>query len=444
MLEKIIRFFEETLDSTNIVYSMKRASAYILGKSGVGLLAGASIGMLSGFFGFGGGEAEFFTKTALAVGGVASVSGYLVQTDFLHSRHNLLERYREEVGSLLDKAPDKVQEADIELVARGDFKKGIPANPALRRELKNTWLQRNVGIALSATISALTYGAVHVLDHYYGGGMIGGSFEHLVEHGVVEAFREHPGDFLTALGRNGVMGLVTYHTLKTPAHWALSDVLGIDENTVNDRVSGIKRTLGHGREVKPEQVLALFIHAHPDIEEQVKAEYGMEFDQMTRQQKQAMIKVVEQYMDIEQVTDDINKGRMRPEELLFSAYGQSSGMEIGEDGKHVHHGNVLDNMWQGLTALTGGFTKTADSPEHTASVSRGLAEDMPGQTTVTVHTPDVDHAHLHLENEQEEPGRKQSFVAKVGRSVDRSADGLSHVERLERSSNQQVVVTPTS
>lgn len=451
MLEKIARFFEDTVDDP--VYSIKRGLAYILGKSG-GQIAGLQLGLLAGpiiatIAGFDPSSATHFIGTTLAVGGVAGVSGYLVQVDFLHSRHSLLERYREEVGSLLGKAPDKVQEEDMELAARGDFKKGVPANPAIRRELRNSWLQRNIGVILSAVVSAATFLIVHEFDP---GGMK--ELEHLLPGGhgtaldVLTAAVQGTtqgitlGGFAKVLGINGLAGLITYHTLKTPAHWVVSDILGIDEHSVNDRVTEIKRTLGHGREVQPEQVLGLFIHAHPDIEEQVKAEYGEEFDRMSREQKQALLNIVKQYMDIESVTEHINKGRIRPEELIFSAFGQKSGVEVADDGVIVHQGNVLDNMWQGLSALTGGFRKTADSPERKAQVSQGLADGLDGKTTVTVHTPDADHAHMHLENEIDEPGRRQSFAALVGRSVDHSADGLSHVERLEQVSHQQVAYTP--
>lgn len=447
MLEKLTRVIEDTVD--DLGYIAKRSATFVVGKGTgqvAGLLAGIAIGSLAG-----GGET---IGKVLGVGAVAGVSGGMTQMDFKHSREQLLERYRDEVASMLGKAPDQVQEADLELVARGDFKSGVPANPTIRKELKNTWLQRNVNFVLASVVSAVTYVAVHAVDRAYGGdgGIYNGITSIIGQEGNLAAFIMDAaraanfsvlGDVALALGKNGLIGLVAYHGIKTPAHWAASEVLGIDEYTVNDRVTSIKRTLGHGHEIQPEQVLGVFIHAHHDIEEQIKAEYGKEFDHMSRDEKQTMLAVVEKYMDVSRVTEDINKGRMRPEELAFAAHGQSSGIGIGEEGSYVHHGNVLDGMWKGLKAVTEGWTKTAASGEQVTHVTNDLSHDLPGKTTVTVNTPDNHHASMHLENEHEQPGRKQSFVARVARSMEPSADGLSHVERYQQSSSGQAVITPS-
>jgi hypothetical protein len=443
MLKRLTRVFEDIAD--DLGYFAKRSSTFLLGKAGgevggmgVAMAAGPLLGIIAGTVGVEAPLLGSYLAVTLAAGAVAGVSGYLVQKDFLHRREKLVDRYREEIGALIQKAPDKVTEQDVELIARGDFKRGIEANPAIRKELKNSWLERNVGVILSAVVAAATFlliqnfdpGQLHALSH--GSDLFSAAFAHTSTSGILEFIGKAAG----GLAINGLAGFATYHTIKTPLHMLASDVLGIEENTVNERITTIKRTLGHGHEVKPEQVLSVFIQAHQDVAEQIKAEYGKKFDDMSPAEHKKILTMMQSYMDINGLTEDINKGRMRPEELAFISFGQKSGVGKHEDGTYKHHGNVIDGMWKGLSALTSGFTAHARPTSSKEMAS--FVGDMPGQTTYSIHAPNANDASMHIQNEFEEPGHKQSFVARVGRKV--SDDGLSHVERLEQSSSQEILI----
>lgn len=437
MLKKLKRVFEGIADDFG--YFLKRGSAFILGKTG-GQIAGegmaiAAVSMLGVI-----GSFEAIIATTLAAGAVAGVSVGLVQSDFLHRRNQLVDRYREEVGSVLNKAPDKVQEADLELISRGDFKNGLEANPAIRQELKNSWLERNVGAILSTAVAVTTFLLVHSINPAsYFMPEIANELAHGAAHVLASAV-SHPEVLLElagVLGINGLAGFATYHTIKTPLHIMSAQIFGIEENTVNDQITEIKRTLGHSRSVSPEQVLGVFIQAHQDVAEQLKAEYGKEYENMHKSERQQILSVIQQYMDINSLTEDINKGRMRPEELAFISFGQQSGIGKQDDGTFKHHGNIIDGMWHGLSAITHGFHSTA-RPTSGEEMSSYVG-NMPGTTTYTVTTPDENSAHLQIDNSFEEPGRKQSFTARVGRKIE--DNGMSHVERLEQSSNQEVMLT---
>src|SRR5690606_33731120 len=162
-------------------------------------------------------------STALATGAVAGVSAMLVQADFKHRRSQLVDRYREETAAILQKAPDGVTIKDIEVLARGDFKQGIAANPAMRKELKNCWLERNVGVVLSGIVAAATFLIIGHFDP--------SNLHHLLEvdagtsnvfTGIVNNL-DKPGllgSIGLKLGLNGLAAFATYHTLKTPLHMA--------------------------------------------------------------------------------------------------------------------------------------------------------------------------------------------------------------------------------
>lgn len=447
MLQKLLRHLEDIAD--DLGYLSQRGAAFILGKTagqaageGAAMLAGPLVISAAAFLGVGASSLAGLLATSLAAGAVAGISVGLVHADFRHRRTQLVDRYREEVGAILKKAPDKITEQDLQLIARGDFKRGIEANPAIRKELKNSWLDRNVGVVLSTLAAVTTFIAIHTLVGFQMdpggiGAMLGES------HSLPALFAEKVGEvgflakFAAGLAINGLLGFATYHTIKTPLHMLSEKVFGMEENTVNSQITEVKRTLGHGHEVAPEQVFGVFISAHHDIAEQLKAEYGKEYDEMNLAEKKRILTVIQQYMDINGLTADINKGRMRPEELAFISFGQQSGVGLHAEGTYKQHGNVIDGMWRGLAALTHGFHTPARPATHQEMTS--YVGTLPGQTTYIIQASSPDDAHMQVENQYEEPGRKQSFVARVGRKVEDK--GLTHVERLDQASSQEVVVT---
>src|SRR5690242_8178109 len=112
MLEKLGKKIENIAD--DLGYFLKRSSAFILGKAG-GQMAGEGIALgLIALIGWAG-PAQII-GTTLAVAAVAGISATLVRSDFLHRRHLLVNRYRDEAGAILQKAPDKVTEQDIEIL----------------------------------------------------------------------------------------------------------------------------------------------------------------------------------------------------------------------------------------------------------------------------------------------------------------------------------------
>ena len=95
MVNKALKLFEDVID--DIGYIAKRSAGFVIGKSGghaFGSLSGAAVGVVAGWEQ----STAVLTGNMLAGGAVAGVSAAMVQSDFLHARKNLLERYREEVG----------------------------------------------------------------------------------------------------------------------------------------------------------------------------------------------------------------------------------------------------------------------------------------------------------------------------------------------------------
>lgn len=431
--EKIVGVLED------FGYSAKRSAAFIFGKGGgvalgqsVGLWAGGLLGTMAGLDGATGQALQAVTAMTLMVGAVAGVSGGLVQVDYKHRRHLLRERYQDEIGAVVGKKPEKVTEADMEKVARGDFHAGIAANPALREELKNETLKRNIGVVLSAVVAAATFLILHDVEAVAGALHDGAA---MLSKSATDSFAFKTADFLL----HGVAGLATYNVIKTPLHWAVGEMTGLETETVNDRVTEIKRGLARGHAVSQEQILEVFINAHPEVGEQIEAEFGKEYDRLPKQVRQEILGEVQKSIDIAGITESINHGRMKPEELAFSAYGQHSGCELKPEGSIQHHStNILDGMWHALSSLTGGFTGKADHAAAAEHIDRHMPA-MPGKTDYAVYVPDANTAGMGMTNVQEEPGRRQSFAAAVGRNV--SDDGGSHVERLEQKMSQEVVVT---
>lgn len=434
MWKRISRSIESVLEDFG--YFAKRVSALMFGKQGaellaayMGPLAGASIAYIAGFGeSAAGATLEAAVGMTLAVGAVAGVSAGLVQSDFLHRRHMLKERYKKEIGAIVGKSPEKVTEADMEKVARGSFQENIQPNPTLHEEIHNTRLERNIGGVLSVIAAAATFLILH-------SDAVHGALSQVVD--TIAPGAGTAAMVATKLAVNGVAGLITYYGIKTPAHWLAAAVTELELETTNDRVTDIKRALASGHHISPEKVLEVFINAHPEVAEQLEAEYGRSYENLNHMHKRAILEEVQQSIDILRLTEDINHGRVRPEELAFTAFGQESGLApAGEGSIQQHSTNVLHGMWHSLKSLTGNYqhpAKAADTQELAANLP------MPGTTQFEIHTPDANTASLALNNYYEEPGRKQNFVARIGRKV--SDEGLTHVERLEQSTSQETILT---
>jgi hypothetical protein len=404
---------EEIFD--DLGYYTRRALTFMTGKAGVSVLAQSLPGVIITLTNFGGTAGEYVAST-LAVSGVMGISAGLVQMDHNHRSESLMNRYREEIATATGKAPDKVQEQDLLNVA--------DRNPTLRQALKHSARERNIGVVISAVSAAATYIAT---------GLIFGS--HAVD--LSQSIGAVASDLLT----RGLTGFAAYNLVKAPLHLAASQLLGLKEETVDDAIASIRRTRAHGKLVAQEQVLDVFIEAHPEIGKSVEAQFGKPFWNMKVDEKiQVMKSIPKEQLDLRKTTEDINLGHIKPEELAFMAFGQRSGVERKPLDILPKRPEVMDSLWNFLHGLTAGWT--APARETTSEEVAAALPELKGKTEYVIHTPDENTAGFAIHNTDEKDGAKRSFAAMVGRQ--KTPEGLTHVERYAQELQQDGVLAGRS
>ncbi len=405
---------EETLE--DLGYFTRRALTFMTGKASTQIGVTSLLGFVMGVAD----PTEHLLTTAIAVSGVMGVSAGLVQMDHTHRKAQLLDRYREEISKVTGKSPAKVQEQDLLDVANGSFTKNIPRNPTLRQALKQSTTARNIGVLVSAAAAAATFFIISsTLGH--------------VDFGHFTSVGQAAGELLS----HGLAGFLTYNVIKQPLHFIAAKVMGLREETVDDCIATIKRARAHGKLIAQEQVLDVYIEAHPQLGENIKTGFGKDFADMNVAEKiRVMESIPKDQFDLRKVTEDINLGHIKPEELAFMAFGQRSGVERKARNILPARPAIVDGLWNFLNGLTAGWT--APARETTDAEVAAALPALPGKTDYIIHSPDENTAAMGIRNTEEKDGAKRSFAAMVGRK--HTPEGISHVERYEQSVQQPDVV----
>lgn len=367
-------------------YNSRKWAKHVLGKAGIKGAAELAVGAIAGSEGFN------WAVVGVAAPVAAALSASLVQGDHLHRRASLLNEYRNEIASWLNKQdggnrkPGELRDADLDLAGFGDRKRGINGNPVLRESLEQSAKERNWGVAISAISTVLSTVVV--------GGML---------HQPMEGL-----NLLTKSLIGGAVGFAMYMPISTAIHWVAETMFGLEKVTVNDRIKDMSRVRGQGKEVSQGQVFEAFLQAHPEMNRMIRAGFGKRFAKLSEQDKQKVMAVVGPQLNLAQITDDINHDRMRPEELAFKLYEQQSGVTLGAVARP--HRQSMGQTWAKMFSL---FTHHAQPKEQAAPAP--ATESTPEHVAVAVQSADGREQAAAEAYREDKPGRKVSFVQMVGR-----------------------------
>lgn len=412
-------FFED------IRYNGKRAVAYLTGKKMVeeGTKAGSPMlaDMLTGSALTGAGKYIGF----IVIPAASAFSAVLTQVDYIHRRNQLTEDFKPELAAKLGKKEAEVTASDLDKVAE--------VNPTLNEATRVSRWERNIGVVISALSTALVMTAMMLLDVKNGGpallsdgqgflGMNGGSL--------------FSASGLTELAVKGTVALGGYFAVKTPMHYIADQIGGVKEKTVADHILDLRHEVRHGRGLSQERVLGVLLEAHPTLDEAIAKDYGKPFIALPAKAKRAVIREMGPALQLEQLTEDINLGRVRPEEIAFKAYGQESGVARKELAGPVPVaesviGNVLHKVKDKLGGLVHATTQPETAQAQPVTVPMPV-ENAPRYVSADFETPDHQGAiSVRAMRDDTRKGEHRSFVSLVGRHA--TAQGMTHVERVERS-----------
>lgn len=430
--DKTEEFFDD------FAYNGRRSVSYILGKSGITAIAPSIVATSAGesFAAMGGsllaGAGDASTKALMIATPLSAVfSATLVQGDFIHRRKRLLEQYRPEIAAWLGngRKPEEQTVKDLYLAAFGDEKRGIAANPTLREAMTQNAKERNWGVGISIASTTTSTIAAHAAHHE-------------IEHFWQDIFKDNltvgtTGIETATVLSLGALGFMIYQAIKTPLHWLAECCFGVEKETYNDKIEQIRRVREAGKAVSQQDVFEAYIQAHPEIDGMVRKEYGRRFARLHPVDKAAVLERIGPQLRLPEVTGDINQGFIRPEELAFIAFDQSSG--VARRGEPVRREERPDGS---LTKLAGkaarllGYSKKEQQAAEEMIEGLPTPDQLPSYVGIAAQSPDGNTQLSVQALRDDAPGRSASFVQKLGRS--RSADGsMSFVEQVEQSRSSE-------
>ncbi len=359
----------------------------------------------------------------------SAFSLWMEQEEYHHNLDKILNHYRPEIASWLNngKRPEQLTHDDLYDAAYGDPTRNIPGNPTLQDALKQTVLERNwsMGISVAATATS-TYAsalAEETVDEHIRRGLAG-----MFGEGTALATSSWLNNGLEMLAL-GVLSYAVYVAVKTPLHWLAEQCFGVEKETVAEKIDGLRRGREEGRAVTEAQVMEIYLAAHPNLDNDIRENYGKHFSRMRPKAKEAVLAEFGPKLDLERIATEINEGRMRPEELAFAISEQNSGVSKGEGSPMPSPEKLLKRAWYKCKdSICTVFKRKASEVK---SKPASLVTE-PQVVTIAAATPDGKEEMAMQFYEDAKPGQHMSYVQMVG--TQRGKDGnLSYREFVEQS-----------
>lgn len=291
-----------------------------------------------------GGLTAISTGQAVGGAGLAALTGTVVSyLEYRNQKIELKDAYKKEIATKLGKAEKDITVTDLEFM--GD------RNRTIRGQLVKARKERNLGIGV---ITVATLAAV-VTALLITSGL-----------GVPAA-----GGFIHWLATTAVATLA-YMAIKAPIKKVAEKLFGVDRKTTHERIEEIHKDHEAGKVISNERVFAVFAHANPEVDQFIKGRYGKEFDKLKVADKMTIASVLGTRLNITQITDDINQGRVQASELAFTVDGDYSGVlpTLGDEPKPGVIGVVKEKIHDAAETLTG---HPADEKPRISFADRELA-----------------------------------------------------------------------
>ncbi|MEK6746553.1 MAG: hypothetical protein AABY33_05940 [Pseudomonadota bacterium] len=241
----------------------------------------------------------------LSVSLAATASVLINQTHYQSKRAALRVMYKDEVAAQLGKSPDRIKDEDIDLIAKGDAKRGIAANKTIAEELQTLKKRRNVGMLVTALTILSTVAIVASLPGIAG-----------VAAGGVGLFAARM-----------IAGFAIHKLLENPIKKTGKKIFKLDTPTTHDRIADLSKQHRKGKTISREQVMDVFVSANKELSQFVIDNYGMHYDKLSVQDKHVVVEAMEQHMPITSMTKNLNSGTVKISELAFAVEGKISGVE---------------------------------------------------------------------------------------------------------------------
>lgn len=213
------------------------------------------------------------------------------------SEQGLLNFYRDKLSVLMHKPAASLTRDDLYKAAAPTAEGGLGIT-TLQKQIKNTERFKRIKTYGQIAAAALTAGL-----------LIGTASISTVP--------------LAAMGLPALIAITAISTLINNVMNAVTDgvIAKHVEKTATSQIYGIAAQVRE-TEISPTRVMDVFVRANPDLQKSIALRYGSEYASLTALQKSQVVKDSEATLHIAALTDEINKGTIKPNTLGFLAYGQ--------------------------------------------------------------------------------------------------------------------------
>lgn len=261
----------------------------------------------------------FSSVFSVATIGIASAASVIINyLGYNFQRTALRDLYKDEIAAHLKKDAKDVTNDDLDIVAKGNKESGIEANKTIAKEVSRLQRSRNIKFVATAGSLLLTLGIMGALT----------------APAVVGAVTAAIPALGTAFASTGGVGMAVFKTvaaillhtaLEKPIHDLGHKLFGF-EDTVSEQIATLSKQYDGKQPISREQVVGVFVASNDDLKKFVKDRHGKSYSDLSIVQKRDVTEYLAQYMNIDNVTDNLNMGRMKVTELAYTVEGQQSGV----------------------------------------------------------------------------------------------------------------------
>lgn len=257
------------------------------------------------------------------VGLIAGVFGSAYFENLAHKTRSkdLLHQYRSEIATIENKNPETATVKDLKNVGE--------KNKSIGDELKRSKRYRNFSIAKMGIATTTAFFSVVGLI------ALSAAFPPL---GFIASWASAGLFTAQGLGFVAIAGATSFgmlHAATTVIGKVGKKLFGFDKHSTTDHVHALDVHLKEGKEVSAEEVMGVFTSANPSLNANIKYNFGAEYDKLPYEKQHEAIfsygrklqigNDPEKIVDVQDVTDALNDGKLNPRELTFFVHGQSTG-----------------------------------------------------------------------------------------------------------------------
>ncbi len=381
--------WEDAVDFVpNAINFLKNQAIYTGGR----LLTYAGILGAAWFMNIGVGAASGFAPVIIGGVLIAASAGLSAFKHYRNERfyeQRMINVFRDEVGTLLGKDPAIITVKDLEVVAQGNYNKGIKPNPVIKQALEKNG-QKHLLHFVTTAFAAVTVFSLISLTGIGIPEMVDQVKSTLLgSEATLGAASSAFSGFLQEWAAISTIGLAigtVVSAVNQVLDYAGERVFGIQHKSAYELISEISTEVNRGRSVSKEKVFEVFVAADPSLAYAIEERFGVSYHDMTiEEQHQAMLDYGDP-REIATATQEVNGRHIQPEELAFVAVGQHSGIprvdNPGEPNRQEPKGvqQVFDKVKEefGIGDKSGGIEKETQDSIRNAYRSDVANDNIPG------------------------------------------------------------------